>query len=344
MGITKTPFGSTRDGQSVTLYRLENSSGAAVEILDYGARIRSIFVPDRNGLLRDVVLGLDNISCYENDDASLGAIVGRYANRIAKGRFSLNGKEYTLALNNGPNALHGGPTGFGMRVFDAKQKGEELVLTYHAADMEEGYPGELTLTVTYGWSEDNELSINYEAVAEDDTIINFTNHAYFNLNGHDSGEVLTQLLYVDSNQMTDFDETQIPTGVISDIKGTIFDFTEAKPIGRDIHGVHPQMMGKTYDHNLILNGSGFREAAVLKSEESGIRMTCFTDQPAIQIYVNDYVLHNKGKGNIDYPPYAAICLETQHYPDSIHHPEFPSVVLKKGEAFKSRTVYNFSAV
>ena len=345
MSITKTAFGTTKDGQEVTSYRLENSSGAAVEILDYGARIRSLCVKDKKGAMRDVVLGLRDLGCYENDDASVGAVVGRVANRIAKGRFTLNGKEYSLAINNPPNALHGGPTGFGQRVFRGKIQEDKLILSYHSADMEEGFPGELDFTVTYGWSEDNELSILYEAAASgSDTIINFTNHAYFNLNGHDSGEVLDHTLMIEADRITEFDETQIPTGVISDIRGTVFDFTEQKPIGRDIHGSHPQMMGDTYDHNLVLNGSGFREAAVLKSEESGIRMTCFTDQPAIQLYVNDYVLHNKGKGDVDYPAFAAVCLETQHYPDSINHPEFPSVILKAGETFKSSTVYNFSVM
>lgn len=344
MAITKTLFGTTKDGQEVSLYRMENSAGAAIEILDFGARIRSLYLKDKKGNEKDVVLGLNDISCYENDDASVGAIVGRFANRIAKGHFTLNGKEYSLAINNPPNSLHGGPTGFGQRVFDTKIADNKLIMTYHSADMEEGFPGALDFTVTYGWSEDNELSIVYEATAKDDTIINFTNHAYFNLNGHDSGEVLSHTLYIDAEKMTDLDETQIPTGEISDIKGTVFDFTEPKTIGQDIHGSHPQMMGQTYDHSLVLSGSGFREAAVLKSEESGIRMTCFTDQPGIQLYVNDYVLHNKGKGNIDYPPYAAVCLETQHYPDSINHPDFPSVVLRGGETFKSTTVYNFSVM
>lgn len=343
MAISKQAFGTTEDGRAVNLYHMENSAGASVDVLNFGARIRSIRVPDKKGELRDVTLGLNDVNGYLHDDAAIGAVCGRVANRIAKGKFTLNGTEYTLAINNGPNALHGGPTGFGMRVWDAKVKDDEtLVLTYRAADMEEGYPGALTLSVTYGWSEDNELSIVYEATSDADTILNITNHAYFNLNGHDSGTVLDQLLTVDSDAITDFDEVQIPTGEIEKTAGTPFDFTAAKPIGRDIHGPHPQMKGETYDHNLVLNGSGFFEAAVLQSEESGIRMTCFTDQPGLQVYVNDYVLHNKGKGGIDYQPYSAVCLETQHFPDSINHPEFPTTVLKKGETFKSTTAYHFS--
>lgn len=345
MSITKTLFGNTSDGKEVFLFHMENSTGAYVEILNFGARIRSIFVPGKDGTLRDVTFGLQDMKGYEQDDAAIGAVCGRTANRIKDGKFTLNGKEYTLAINNGPNALHGGPTGFGLRVWNAKTIDDEhLALTYTSADMEEGYPGAMSLTVTYGWSEDNELSLVYEATAEDDTILNVTNHAYFNLNGHDSGEVLDQILYIDAEELTDCDDVQIPTGSIENIKGTIFDFTEAKPIGRDIHGTHPEMKGNTYDHNLILSGDGFREAAVLKSETTGIRMTCFTDQPGIQLYVNDYVLHNKGKGNIDYQPYSGVCLETQHYPDSINHPEFPSIVLKKGEKFRSTTAYNFSVL
>ncbi len=344
MAITKKQFGVMDDERPVSLYHMENSNGAYVEILDFGARIRSLVVPDQNGTMTDVVLGLEDMNAYLHDDAALGAVCGRVANRIAKGHFSLNGKDYTLAINNGPNSLHGGPTGFGLRLFDGKIKDDDLILTYRSADMEEGFPGELTLTVTYHWSEDNELSILYEAVSDADTILNVTNHAYFNLNGHDSGEVLDQLLMIDSTAMTDFDDFQIPTGKISETAGTPFDFTEAKPIGRDIHGVHPQMKGNTYDHSLVLDGSGFREAAVLKSTTSGIRMTCFTEEPGLQLYVYDYVLHNKGKGGIDYQPFGAVCLETQHYPDSINHPEFPSIVLKKGEKFRSTTVYNFSTI
>ena len=346
MEITKEVFGESKEQGTVNSYTLKNSRGACVEILEYGARIRSIQVPDKNGDLRDVVFGIENLEEYEKDDSSIGAVCGRFANRIAKGLFTLNGKEYHLATNNGPNSLHGGPTGFGQRVFSGKIDGDSLVLTYISADGEEGFPGELKLTVTYRWSEDNELSIVYEATTDQDTILNVTNHAYFNLNGCDSGEVLSQKLIIDADRIAPNDDFQIPTGEWMDVEGTPFDFRKAKPIGQDINAPHPQLQAvkNTYDHCFALNGEGLREAAVLYSEESGIRMTCFTDQPALQLYVNDFLLHCRGKGGKDNVSHGACCLETQHYPDSINHPNFPTTVLKPGETFHSETIYNFSII
>ena len=344
MSITKEEFGVSKTQGPVFLYHMENSSGASVDVLDYGARIRSIRVPDKDKKLRDVVFGIENLEEYEKDDSAVGAVCGRIANRIKDGRFSLNGKDYTLAINNGPNSLHGGPTGFMMRVFEGKIKDDRLVLTYVSEDMEEGFPGKLTLNVTYQWSEDNELSILYEAETEADTIINFTNHAYFNLNGWESGNVLDHLLKIESDQFAENDETQIPTGKLLDVANTPFDFREPKAIGKEIKAPHPQltMVNNTYDHCFKLNGEGLREAAVLSSTESGIRMTCFTDQPAMQLYVNDFLLHSRGKEGKDNPAFGCCCLETQHYPDSIHRPEFPTTVLKAGEKFRSQTIYNFS--
>lgn len=344
MEVIKEVFGESEKSGTVHRFILKNSKGASVEILEFGCRIRSICVPDRQGNLRDVVFGIENLAEYEKDDSSVGAVCGRYANRIAKGLFSLNGKEYHLAINNGPNSLHGGPTGFGQRVFTGKETEDGVTLTYTSADGEEGFPGTLKLTVTYRWSEDNELTIVYEAETDQDTILNVTNHAYFNLNGCDSGSVLDHKLTIFSDKIAPNDDTQIPTGEWMDVEGTPFDFREAKAIGRDINEPHPQLTAvkNTYDHCFALNGSGLREAAVLYSEESGIRMTCFTDQPALQLYVNDFLLHSRGKEGKDNVSHGACCLETQHFPDSIHHPNFPDVVLKPGDTFRSETIYNFS--
>ena len=342
MGITKEVFGTSEKFGTVNKFTLENSSGASVEIVEYGARIRKILVPDKNKTLRDVVFGLKDLETYESDDASVGAVCGRFANRIADGKFTLNGKEYTLAINNGPNSLHGGPTGFGQRVYHGEIEGETLVMTYVSEDMEEGFPGKMTLKVRYAWSEDNELMIRYEAETTADTILNVTNHAYFNLNGCD-GTVYSHKLKINADCIAANNDVQIPTGEMMPVDGTPFDFRTAKPIGQDIKAPHPQLqaVNNTYDHCFALNGEGFREAAVLYAEESGIRMICLTDQPAMQLYVNDYDLHFPGKDGKQNIKDGACCLETQHYPDSINHPEFPTTVLKAGETFRSETVYRF---
>ena len=345
MKTTKTAFGTTPENQTVSLFRLENASGAYVEIMDYGCRIMSICVPDKKGNLTDVALGLEDLDTYLKDDASLGAIVGRFANRIANGRFSLNGKDYQLAINNGPNHLHGGPTGYGQRVWDGRFSDNKLIFTRTSPAGEEGYPGTLNLTITYGWSGDNELSISYEATTDADTILNLTNHAYFNLNGHGSGTVLNHELRIDADSITELNKDQVPTGNYIPVDGTPFDFRELKEIGKDIEAENEQLkIGGTYDHNFVLNGTGLREAAVLQSKESGIRMTCFTDQPGLQLYSACYTLHQKGKGGIDYAPFSSVCLETQHFPNGINIDHFPSVVLKAGETFKSQTMYHFSVM
>lgn len=345
MKTTKTAFGTTPENQTVSLFRLENASGAYVEIMDYGCRIMSICVPDKKGNLTDVALGLEDLDTYLKDDASLGAIVGRFANRIANGRFSLNGKDYQLAINNGPNHLHGGPTGYGQRVWDGRFSDNKLIFTRTSPAGEEGYPGTLNLTITYGWSEDNELSISYEATTDADTILNLTNHAYFNLNGHGSGTVLNHELRIDADSITELNKDQVPTGNYIPVDGTPFDFRELKEIGKDIEAENEQLkIGGTYDHNFVLNGTGLREAAVLQSKESGIRMTCFTDQPGLQLYSACYTLHQKGKDGIDYAPFSSVCLETQHFPNGINIDHFPSVVLKAGETFKSQTMYHFSVM
>ena len=274
MAITKSSFGITNDGEEAFLYRLENTSGAYVTITSFGCRIVSICVPDREGELRDVCLGYDTLAEYEKDTASFGAVVGRHANRIEKGVFILNDKTYHIAVNNGPNHLHGGIRGFHYYNWESAQSGNSVRFTRVSPDGEEGYPGTLTMSVTYSWSEDNELSISYEASSDQDTVFNTTNHSYFNLNGEASGSVLEHLLMINADSFTETDENDLTTGVITDVTDTPFDFRTPKPIGQDIFAAHPQLKySKTYDHNFVLNGSGLKEAATLYAKESGIRLT-----------------------------------------------------------------------
>lgn len=338
-----TDFGKTSTGEAISLYHLENASGAYVEITDYGARLVKLVVPNKDGELTDVLLGLSTGEAYENDLCCYGAICGRYANRIKNGHFTLNGKEYQLAINNNPNHLHGGFKGYNHRMWNGQLKDDKLAMTLVSPDGEENYPGNLTLTVTYGWSEDNELSILYEATCDQDTIVNFTSHGYFNLNGEGANSILSHELFIDADAITELDDTQAPTGVLLPVEGTPFDFRTLHTVGKFIDSDYPQFAKfGTYDHNFVINGEGLREAAVLQSKESGIRMTCFTDQPGLQVYVASSESPAAGKYGATYPAWTSICLETQHYPDSINHENFPSVVLKADESFRSKTLYHFS--
>jgi len=345
MNITKASFGTTAENETAYLYRMENSSGASVSITNYGCRIVEIFVPDKNENLTDVALGLKNFDEYLKDDASLGAVVGRYANRIAGGSFVLNETEYPLATNNGPNHLHGGPSGFATRLWDVKLDDDKLILSRISYNGEEGYPGTLKISVTYTWSEDNELLISYEASTDADTILNLTNHCYFNLNGQGDDTVLDHELSLESDTITELNFAQIPTGNYISVEKTPFDFRKLKQLGKDIENNDSQFqISGTYDHNFVINGTGFREAAVLQTKKTGIRMTCFTDQPGLQLYIPCYQFQQSGKNDVHYKAFSSVCLETQHYPDSCHIDHFPSVVLKTNETFRSKTAYHFSTI
>ena len=343
MKIVKSDFGTTSTGEATSLFHFENANGAYMEVLDFGARIYKIVVPDKDGNLIDVCQGLTSIEDYEVERSYYGAVCGRVANRIKEGRFTLNGVDYELAVNNAPNHLHGGVIGFSHKVWSTAIADDKLVLTMESPAGEENYPGNLTLTVTYSWSEDNEIGILYEASSDTDTLLNVTNHTYFNLNGEGTESILNHELFIDADAITPVDENLIPTGELLPVEGTPFDFRTIHTIGKFIDSDHPQIapLG-TYDHNFVINGSGLREAAILQSKQSGIRVTCFTDQPGIQIYVaagkSDYV----GKFGDYYPRQTSVCLETQHFPDSINKENFPSVVLKAGETFRSKTLYHFS--
>lgn len=351
MHISEKSFGITPDGMAVSLYRIENASGAYVTLTNYGCRIVSLCVPDQNNTLTDVVLGFDTLEDYMQDDASLGAVVGRYANRIAGASFSLNGQTYPLAVNNGPNHLHGGPTGFANRLWDASFDETSVTFSRISADGEEGYPGTLTLHVTYTFSDENELVIKYQAVSDADTILNLTNHAYFNLNGEGNGNVYGHTLQIFADQTTEVDDTLIPTGHLLSVADTPFDFRTPQTIGSRYTSDNPQFqITGTYDHNFVLGNHGqtgpcaFQTAAIATGDRSGISMTCSTDQPGIQIYVPAGEVAANGKHGVSYPKGSAVCLETQHYPDAIHHADFPSVVLKAGDEFCSTTKYTFSVI
>ncbi len=343
MSITQTVFGTTADGEEAYLYRLENSSGAYVTVTSYGCRIVNICVPDRDGKLVDVCLGFDTLAEYESDAENHGAVVGRVANRIGAGTFTLDGETYHVAINNGPNHLHGGVRGFHYYNWDSEIDGEKLRLTRVSPDGEEGYPGTLTMNVEYRWSEDNELSIVYFATTDAKTIFNTTNHTYFNLSGEDADTVLDHLLTIHADQFTEADENVLTTGAILEVAGTPFDFTEEKAIGADLPSDHYQLAyTKAYDHNFVLEGEDMREVAILYSPVSGICMTCTSDQPGMQLYVPAKSPAAHGKGGHSYPAFGSVCLETQGFPDAINKPNFPSMVLTPDAPFISMTSYRFT--
>jgi len=344
------PFGTTRSGEAVELYTLTSAKGAEATITNYGGVVVSLRVPDRTGKLDDVVLGFDTIDGYLGDPPApyFGALIGRYGNRIAKGRFTLNGTEYKLAQNNGVNALHGGLQGFDKVVWKAKSPGpQSLELTYFSRDGEEGYPGNLTSTVVYTVTDNNELKLDYSATTDKDTVLNLTNHSYFNLAGQGEGDVQQHTMTINADKFTPVDETLIPTGELRSVDGTPFDFRQPKTIGERIDGADQQLkFGGGYDHNYVLNVSGAApELAVRVTEpKSGRVMEVLTTQPGVQLYTGNKLDGKlRGKGGKAYLSRYGFCLETQHFPDSPNKPAFPSVVLKPGERYQSTTIYRFSA-
>jgi aldose 1-epimerase len=344
-------FRDTVDGKTTGLYFLNNGKLAAA-ITNYGARVVSLIVPDKNGTPTDVVLGYDSIGKYlHQPETYFGAIVGRYGNRIANGKFKLNGKEYTLYKNNGPNTLHGGKKGFGAVVWDARKLDTStLQLTYLSKDGEEGYPGNLTVTVTYRLDSSG-LRIDYDAATDKPTVLNLTNHAYFNLNGQGSGTINNHLLQLTADHYTPVDSTLIPTGKVEPVFGTPFDFTKPTTIGSRINDTANQQVkfGKGYDHNFFLltamgDDSSTIPSAIATGDLSGIVMRVFTDQPGIQFYSGNFMQGtNPLKGGKTDGYRTAFCLETQHFPNSPNEPLFPSTVLKPGEKYHSSTQFEFTA-
>lgn len=329
-------------------FTLQNEGGAKLTVTNYGAKVMSLWVPDRNGLLADVVLGYDTPQEYLEGKKYFGAVIGRYGNRIANGKFQLDGHEYQLAKNNGPNSLHGGPGGFHNVLWEVTpievEGGKALQFTYESADDEEGFPGKLTVKMTYTLTNKNSFVIDYEAVTTKPTIVNLTHHSFFNLAGEGAGDILDHVLMINADSITEVDDTLIPTGKLIPVGGTPFDFRTAKPIGQDIHEKDLQMkIANGYDHNWVLKKKEtYAKAAVLKEPISGRVMEVWTTEPGMQFYssnnLNDTV---KGKGGKTYPYRSALCLETQHFPDSPNHSDFPSTTLRPGDKYIQRTAYRF---
>ncbi|SEA18055.1 aldose epimerase family protein [Pedobacter hartonius] len=336
------------DNKKVHLYTLKNQSGDQASITNFGARLVSLLVKDNKDQPVDVILGHDSLKPYQGKSENyFGAVVGRYGNRIAKGKFSVDGKSYQLEINNGQNTLHGGFNGFYKKVWDAKQIDDHtLELSYLAKDAEAGYPGNLNVKVTYSLEDDHSLKISYSATTDKTTVVNLTNHAYFNLNGAGDKTITDHMLTLEADGYTPVDTTLIPTGKIEKVAGTPFDFTKAKLIGANINDENAQLKnGKGYDHNWVLRkGTGLRKAATVSSSKTGIVMEVLTEEPGIQFYSGNFLTNdiNNGKAGATYGYRSAFCLETQHFPDSPNQPSFPSTVLKPGATYHTITVYKFS--
>ena len=316
-------------------------------ITNYGGRLVSLLVPDKKQQLTDVVAGFNDVQGYQQSaEPYFGATIGRYGNRIAKGKFSLDGKSYQLFTNNGSNTLHGGKKGFQDVVWDAKKINEQtLELSYLSKDMEEGFPGNLKVKVVYTLDDDNALKITYDATTDKNTVVNLTNHAFFNLNGEGSGTILNHLVKINANSYTPVDSTLIPTGQLLPVRGTPFDFTTPKTIGERIDADNEQLkFGKGYDHNFVLNKHAADEpVAVVTGDKSGVVMEIYTDQPGLQFYSGNFMQgKNKMKGNRTDDFRTAFALETQHFPDSPNQPSFPSTVLKPGDTYHTESIYKFS--
>jgi aldose 1-epimerase len=349
--IPSREFGKDSSGGAVQIYTLKNAKGMEIQITPYGATLVSVKVPDRKGDFADVVLGFDSLDGYTQKPPPpyFGATIGRYGNRIAAGKFTLDGKTYSLAINNGVNSLHGGNRGFDKVMWTAKQVSagddQALELAYLSKDGEEGYPGNLSVTVTYTLTTDNEIRIHYLATTDQDTVFNPTNHSYFNLAGHDSGDILGHVVWINADRFTPVDAGLIPTGELRKVAGTPFDFREPHTVGERINAADEQIkLGGGYDHNWVLNRTtGLEMAARVSDPKSGRVVEVLTTEPGLQFYTSNFLDGSfHGKGGKPYAYRAALTLETQHYPDSPNHPDFPTTVLKPGQQFDSTTVFRFS--
>ncbi len=333
----------------VTLYTLENKQGAQVVLSSLGAAICRIDVPDRDGKMADVVLGYKNPADYIADGPCMGKVPGRFANRICRGKFTLDGKTYSLAINNGPNALHGGPEGFQNQIWESQEKDGGVLFTYMAKDGEEGYPGNMTVNAFYTWSDDDRLTLRLTAETDAKTIVNLTNHVYFNLNGENSGTVLDHRLKLNASRYLPTDETQIPTGELAPVAGTPMDFVEFKAIGADIRAdFMPLKIGKGYDHCWVADNyekGKLREIAQLVSEKTGRRLTVETTQPGVQVYTGNWLAGcPESISGGAYNDYDGVALECQNFPDAPNHPEFPTAVLMPGEKFDETIVFSFDTI
>ena len=345
MPITKSEFGKTADGTSIEQYTLRNKNGLEARVMTYGATWTHMLTPDRSGKLGDVVLGFDTLDKYLAGHPFFGSTTGRVANRIARGKFTLDGKEYTLATNNGPNHLHGGPKGLDKVIWKARpiENKNAVEFTYTDPDGSNGYPGTLNIAVVYTLTDNDELRVDYTATTDKATPINLTNHAYFNLHDPAKGPILDHVLHLNADRYTPTDDTLIPTGQLAPVQGTPVDFTRPTPIGARITQVG-KAPNEGYDHNFVINGTAgqVRLAARVTDPDTGRVMEIHTDQPGVQLYTGNFLDGSRGKGGVAYKKHDAFCLETQHFPDSINQPKFPSTVLRPGQTYKTSTIHRFS--
>ncbi|MCF2679591.1 galactose mutarotase [Faecalicatena contorta] len=346
MGCQKEVFGVTKKGEQAYLYTFTNASGMQMKVSDFGAVLVSVIVKDKEGKEKDVVLGYDDVTGYEEDTLFLGAIVGRSANRIGGAAFALNGTEYKLSVNDNDNNLHSGPDFYSKRMWNTEEVTDDAItLSLFSPHLDQGYPGNVKVYVTYTLKDENEVEIAYKASPDMDTILNMTNHSYFNMDGHDSGNVLDQKVWIDADAFTEMDRQLIPTGNITPVEGTPLDFRTEKAIGDEIlTDCEAIRCGQGYDHNFVLCGEGFREVASLKSEKSGIKMHVYTDCPGMQLYTGNFMAGEKGKKGASYPYRSAACFESQFFPDAIHHENFVSPICRKGEIYSTKTSYRFEVV
>lgn len=345
MPISSEPFGTCSTGEPIIRYTLTNENGLSVSVLNLGCVLQQILVPNRNGHLTDVCLGFSDGFSYEPAPGSMGAVVGRHANRIKNAQFSIDGQLYQVTPNAlGHNHIHGGKKGFSTQLWNARVEEAGVIFSLSSPDGEEGYPGNLNVTVSYQLTKDNELKLHYIAETDQDTVINLTNHCYFNLAGEGNGDILDHVTQIFSDSFTAVDEESCPTGSILSVEHTPFDFRQPKPIGRDIEARDDQLqIGGGYDHNFILGDPGImRKAAIVSCPRTGIEMVTFTDQPGVQFYTSNSM--NMQGGKHSYGPRTAFCLETQHFPNSTACPNFPTVILRKGERYDYTTIYQFNCL
>lgn len=336
-------FGTTRKGEHASLYTMKNRNGMEIAVSDYGAVLVRVLVPDREKRLQDVVLGYDDVKGYEAGTLYFGATVGRVANRIGGGAFELNGKRYALTQNAGRNTLHGGRDYYDKRLWKVEEADEShIALMLYSPDGDQGFPGAVDIHVTYTLTEENEIRIHYHAVPEADTLLNLTNHSYFNLSGHGSGTVLGQEAVINADAYTKADAESITTGEIVPVEGTPMDFRTGKTVGEEIEADYEALVfGRGYDCNWVLNGSGSRQVAGMYSQNTGIRMKVSTDLPGMQFYTSNFIVREEGKEGAVYGKHQAACFETQYFPDAVHKEQFEGPVVRAGEVYDTTTVYRF---
>lgn len=345
--MEKRAFGESSKGEKATLYTFENENGMRMSVTDFGATLQAVMVPDKDGILRDVVLGHDDAEGYEKGKGCLGATVGRNANRIGKAAFSMNGKQYTLDKNNNQNNLHSGFDFYFFRVWKVTESTKNsITFSLHSPDGDQGFPGALDVSVTYTLTDDNGVRLDYHGVPTEDTIVNMTNHSYFNLAGHASGTILDQKVWLDADAYTRADSESIPTGEITPVEGTPMDFRQPKTIGRDIGMDYEALVfGQGYDHNWALNNHGsYAKVAELSAASTGITMEVYTDLPGIQMYTGNFLVREPGKDGAFYLKNQGVCFETQYFPDAINHANFASPICKGGETYQTTTFYKFITI